>query len=135
MYLPIRFLGPLLLPVNILRGIYLVRCAIWYHLYNLKNVKNADEKWSLKNSFPTKMFFTFFTLYKWYQIVQNVSYFTINKILAGLMYSWLSTTSNFEYFSYYTGGISDQTFTNIKDFAELLWHVVFNLTHGTYFVF
>ena len=22
---------------------YVVRCAIWYHLYNLKNVKNTHE--------------------------------------------------------------------------------------------
>ena len=25
-------------------GQYVMRCAIWYHLYNLKNVKNAHER-------------------------------------------------------------------------------------------
>ena len=24
--------------------IYVMRCAIWYHLYNLKNVKNTDGR-------------------------------------------------------------------------------------------
>ena len=26
---------------TVLQSIYVVRCAIWYHLYNLKNVKNT----------------------------------------------------------------------------------------------
>ena len=35
---------------------YVMRFSIWYHLYNLKNV-----------------FFAFFELCKWYQIVQNIT--------------------------------------------------------------
>ena len=44
-----------------------VRCAIWYHLYNLKNVKNTHgEVLALtKIKTPLWMFFTFFKLYKW----------------------------------------------------------------------
>ena len=30
--------------VKYLRYIYVLRCAIWYHLYNLKNVKNIHEQ-------------------------------------------------------------------------------------------
>ena len=44
---------------------YVVRCAIWYHLYNLTKVKNT----------PPWLFFTFFKLYKWYQIAQRITYF------------------------------------------------------------
>ena len=59
-------------------------CAIWYHLYNLKNVKNTHRGVLLlikmqassnftKSNTPPRMFFTFFKLYKWYQIAQNIS--------------------------------------------------------------
>ena len=47
-------------------------CALWYHLYNLKNVKNTHEGVLLcnftKSNTPPKVFFTFFELYQWYQI-------------------------------------------------------------------
>ena len=57
-------------------------CAIWYHLYNLENVKNTHSGvllliklrsiWTFtnNNTFPR----VFFTLCKWYQISQAVSY-------------------------------------------------------------
>ena len=62
-----------------------VRWAIWYHLYNLKNVKNIHgrelllvllllEKVLLStkiNTHPWSLF-TFFKLYKWYQIAQSI---------------------------------------------------------------
>ena len=60
-------------------------CAIWYHLYNLKNVKStyggvlllvklqASACNFTKSNTPRWVFFTFFKLYKWYQIVQNIS--------------------------------------------------------------
>jgi len=50
------------------------------------------------------------------------------KILASLLFAWLSERENFSYLSFHTE-ISDDTFENIKDFAELLWHVIYNLTH------
>ena len=58
-------------------------CGIWYHLYNLKNVKNTHEGVLLlacnftKSNTPPWVFFTFFKLYKWYQITQRI---TIRKI-------------------------------------------------------
>ena len=58
--------------LNVLTNVIL--CAIWYHLYNLKNVKNTHGK----SETPPWMFFTLFTLYKWYQIAQcttNTYYF------------------------------------------------------------
>ena len=54
-----------------------MRCAIWYHLYNLKNVKNTHGGVLLlftKGSTPPWVFYTFFKLYKWYQIAQNIPY-------------------------------------------------------------
>ena len=59
-------------------------CAIWYHLYNLRNVKNTYERvlllvklqatlrkaWNFtKSNTAPWIYFTFFKLYKWYQIV------------------------------------------------------------------
>ena len=64
--------------------IYVMFCAIWYHLYNLKNVKNthggvlllvkmqASSNFTKSNT-PPRMFFTFLKLHKWYQIAQNIS--------------------------------------------------------------
>ena len=61
-----------------------IRCAIWYHLYNLKIVKNTHGGVLLlvklkacnvtKSNTPPWVFFTIFKLYKWYQIAQNISY-------------------------------------------------------------
>ena len=60
-------------------------CAIWYHLYNLKNVKNihggvlllvklqASACNFIKSITPPWMFFPFFKLCKWYQIAQSIT--------------------------------------------------------------
>ena len=63
--------------------IIMIRCAIWYHLYNLKNVKNIDggvlllvklktSNFTKSNTLPS-VFSRFLKLYKWYQIVQNIT--------------------------------------------------------------
>ena len=70
----------------------MVFCAIWYHLYNLKNVKNIHGgvfilinlqasacNFTESNTAPW-VFFTFFKLYKWYQIARSVSYRTLPNI-------------------------------------------------------
>ena len=59
--------------------IYVVRCAIQYHLYNFKNVKNTHGRvlLSKNNTFP-QVFFTFFELYKWYKVTQRISYASSN---------------------------------------------------------
>ena len=55
--------------------------AIWFHLYNLKNVKNTHGGVS-KTCNITKVtllhwvFFTFSKLYKWYQIAQRITIFS-----------------------------------------------------------
>ena len=66
--------------------IYVVRCAIWYHVHNLKNVKNAHGGVLLfvklqaetcnftKSNAPPWVFFTLFKLYEWYQIAQSSTY-------------------------------------------------------------
>ena len=65
--------------------------AIWYHLYNLKNVKKTHGGVLLlvklqalsrlldftKSNSPPWVFFTLFKLYKWYQIAQRITYVCI----------------------------------------------------------
>ena len=65
-----------------------MRCAIWYHIYNFKNVKNthrgvlilvklqaeAEACNFTKINTPPWMFFTLFKLYKWYQIARRTIY-------------------------------------------------------------
>ena len=65
---------------------YVMLCAIWSHICNLKKVKNTyggvlllvklqgEACNSPKSNTPPWVFFTFFKLYKWYQIAQSVSY-------------------------------------------------------------
>ena len=51
-------------------------CAIWYHLYNLKNVKNTHEGVLLLVYYyntPPWVLFTVLKLHKWYQIAQNIT--------------------------------------------------------------
>ena len=66
-----------------------MRYTIWYHLYNLKNVKNTHGGVSIlvklqteakikgkaetKINTPPWVLITFFKLYKWYQIVQRTT--------------------------------------------------------------
>ena len=56
-------------------GVIVMRCAIWYHLHNLKNVKNTHGGAVLlvKVSFLHECF-SRFLLHKWYQIAQLITY-------------------------------------------------------------
>ena len=49
--------------------------VIWYHLYNLKNVRTpiGGVLHFTKSNTPPWVFFTVFKLYKWYQIAQNIT--------------------------------------------------------------
>ena len=63
-----------------------MRCAIWYHLSNLKNVKITHGRVLIlvklqakacnftKSNTPPWVFFTFFKLYKLYQTAQRITY-------------------------------------------------------------
>ena len=60
---------------------YVMLCAIWCYLYNLKNVRNAHGGVLLlvacnftKSNTPPRAFSMFFKLYKWYQIAQRIAY-------------------------------------------------------------
>ena len=66
-------------------SLYVVRCAIWYHLYNVKNLNNfvkfknthggvlvlvkvqAESCSFTKSKTPPLVFLIFLKLYKWYQ--------------------------------------------------------------------
>ena len=50
-----------------------MNCAVWYHLHNLRSVKNTHGGVLLYNS-PPLVFFTLFELCKWYQITRSISY-------------------------------------------------------------
>ena len=88
---------------------YETLCAIWYHFYHLKNVKNTHagvlhlvklqaEVWSLQlytesntSIWAIWVFFTFF-INKRYQIVQSIIYIYIyssTKILKRIHCNWL----------------------------------------------
>ena len=53
-----------------------MRWAILYHFYNLKSVKKNHGGVLLftKNNTSPWVFFTFFKLYKWYQIAQRTTF-------------------------------------------------------------
>ena len=53
------------------KEVYVMRCAIWYHLYKLKNVKHPWR--SVTFSKVAGFQLVNFKLYKWYQIVQNIT--------------------------------------------------------------
>ena len=65
---------------------FVVRCEIWYYLYNLKNMKNtyggvlilvklqAEACDFTKINTPPWVFFKFFKSYKWYKIAQRTTF-------------------------------------------------------------
>ena len=54
----------------------MIHFAIWYHLHNLKNVKSTHGGVLLLVKLQAKsVFFTFFKLYKWYRIAQNITFY------------------------------------------------------------
>ena len=62
-----------------------MRCGSWYHVYNLKNVKNTHGRVLILVKLQTSacnftkintrpwVVFTFFKLYKWYQLAQHIT--------------------------------------------------------------
>ena len=53
-------------------------CAIYYHLHNLKNVKNIHGRGLLLVKLQDLAYCTNGTkLYKWYQTAQNITYVSI----------------------------------------------------------
>ena len=54
----------------------MVRCAVWYHLRNLKNVKNTHGGVLILVKLQTLACRLLQTLklYKWYQIAQRITY-------------------------------------------------------------
>ena len=77
----------------IVLNLYVMICAIWHYLYNLKNVKNTQGGVlllvklqaitcnSTEGNTPPWVFFTFFELYKWYQIAQRTTVLLIVKFI------------------------------------------------------
>ena len=82
---------------------YVVRCAIWYHLYNFKNAKNTYggvlilvKLQATKINTPPWLFFTFFKLHKCYQIAQPIKYLIfLDKLdfFVGLLCSFQRTST------------------------------------------
>ena len=69
---------------------YEMLCMIWYHLYNLQNVKNTHEgvlllvKFQAKSNTPLWVFFTLIKLYKLYQIAKSTTYLLIYQCFENL---------------------------------------------------
>ena len=82
---------------------YVMRCASWYHLYNLKNIKNAHGGVLLlvtlqasaftKSMTPAWAFFTFYKLQKWYQIAQHITHFPFLTQISFFNLGYLITVS------------------------------------------
>ena len=83
-------IGPLhVLILKKCHPIFEMRCAIWYHLYNLKNVGKthggalhlvklqALVSNSTKSNTPPWVLSTLSKLYKWYQIAQGTTYICV----------------------------------------------------------
>ena len=84
--------------------IFVMRCAISHHSYNLKNVKNthggvlilvkliklvkAKARNFTKINSPQWVFFTFFKLYEWYEMAQRIIFNKFN-ILMILKFSFI----------------------------------------------
>ena len=74
---------------------YVMRCAIWFHLYNFKNMKNIHGGVLIlvklqgkvcnftKINTPPWVFFTFFKLCKCDQIAQRITFRTLPEIYGG----------------------------------------------------
>ena len=85
--------------VSRFRIIFVMLCAIWHHLYNLKNVKNTHGgvillvklqaeayNFTKSNTFPY-VFFTFLKLNEWYQIAQSMPYLDLSHIFYFIYFS------------------------------------------------
>ena len=85
-----------------LSNTYEMCCTISYYLYNLKIVKNTHRRvllyvkmqvkpdnFSESNTSPW-VFIAFFKLYKWYQIAQNISYYTAHFKNSSIINVWQS---------------------------------------------
>ena len=79
-------------------------CAICYYLYNSKNVKNTHGSASVcnltKGNTLLWVFFTFFKLYRWYQISQSINNVSINRrgtkrveVMRNQVAKWLSSSA------------------------------------------
>ena len=103
-------------------------CALWYHLYNLENVKNTHGG-MLKVKLLHECFSRFFKLYKWYQIAQRISYdesavrflvwvknkchFKILKVFSKQSHSTCTSTSDV---------VLKQVFLKLKKYNRTVFH-------------
>ena len=105
----IDLLNVLFLFTSGLRRVIVIRCATWYHLYNLKSVKNthggvlplvklqASANNFAKSNTPPLVFFKFFKLCKWYQIVQWITIVLIHVLTSrscNFLTIWFSNKPN-----------------------------------------
>ena len=107
--------------------LYETLCAVWYHLYNLKNVRNthggvlllvkfqAEDCIFTKSNTHPRVFFTFFKLCKWYKIAQSITYSPENTKIDGVLNAFKSSLIKLFYLWIY--GSIYMTFT--KDYLLL----------------
>ena len=117
---------------------YVMLCTIWYHLYHLKNVKSthggvlilvklqAKACNFIKINNPPLVFFTLFTLYKWYQIAQRITYWLTKSYETWLAYEvtrnlagWSSFYGAFNNWIYVHKTFEDKLKLNLKDHLQV----------------
>ena len=74
----------LFLVTKVSKSLNVMHCAIWYHLWELKNAKKAKACNFNKSNIPPWVFFMLLKLYKRYQITQSISnIITLNSLRKG----------------------------------------------------
>ena len=110
-------------------------CTIWWHFYNFKNVKNTlggllllvklqSEACNFtKDNTDPWVFFTFFKLYKWYQIAQSIT--NVPKFLS-MKWAHLEFDVLFLYFA------RECSATN--HFSQKFFYILHLKNFGNYFI-
>ena len=83
----LKWVSLVVLLIGLMRHLHVMRCAIWYHFYNSRNVKSTnggvlllasacEDCNSTENNTHPWVFSRFLncTMYKWYQIAQSVTH-------------------------------------------------------------
>ena len=123
-------------------NITMMRCAIWYHLHNLKNVKNthggvlilvklqASACNFTKINTPPWVFLTFFKLYKWYQIAQRTTTMRVIFLCTILALCFSISTIIYIFRVELTGAHPEPSQTSkMKHFAEIVAKISVEKVH------
>ena len=114
----------------------MMRCTIWYHLCNLKNVKNTHGgvlilvKLQIKINTPSWVSFTFLKLYKWYQIAQHTTNENTGQKWVKDLPLW-STTKCFKWLGPFIQQRYSKSISYFTNFRFILWATEISVHKGS----